>query len=769
MPLTDPIVSVVIANFNGERFLADALASARNQTLRDVEMIVIDDASSDASREIADAAARADGRIRVLPLATRSGPGAARNAGLSAARGRWIAILDNDDLMHPSRLEQLVAEAEAANADLIADDLLIFGDGTTPTSLLSARQRTRGWLSAADFIAGNKLLTREPVLGYLKPLIRTAFLREHGLSYTPDLPIGEDYDLVVQLLAKGARFRVVESLGYFYRKHSQSTSHRMSGNNVAQMLAADARLRTLFGAGEADVARAFETRKASIERAAAYGEIIATLKKRDWRQAAALMVGNPRALPLLAMPIAARWRKLTAPRGEQPATDTDKRVALISRQRLVGNSNGSSAYLLALAKALRDDGHKITLISPSMSTFGRWPFLRLRPEMDAFDEIHVRGSWKIRRRLYIAKDPRIAINAALTIASRLVSRLGVKPPSAWDRPAPYAIAEPWHREDQLFIARHAPRAPKLVLVDYAFTTPGIPYALAPSARSAVVMHDFFSARAERFREQKLADSVAWLDQATELRLLAGADAVIAIQKLEGAEIARLLPERQVIVAPLASRVKEAPQPGDDRTLLFVGSNTAPNVIGLQWFIEAIWPEVRRRTPDVRLLVAGGVAAAFPDEVPGVRFLGMVADLDPPYAEAGVVISPLTVGSGLKIKLVEALGQGKAVVATSVTTEGYEDAAIEAIFERDEPQPFADAVVDLLTNEELRRAKAADALDVARRFYSPEACYRDLLSFVSATSFKTGRVSDVAPRPASVATETWEGPDAPRTANRRLGA
>src|SRR5690606_18873346 len=147
-------------------------------------------------------------------------------------------------------------------------------------------------------------------------------------------------------------------------------------------------------------------------------------------------------------PVTARIRRLTTPRtGRQPA-DTEKRVALISRQRLIGNSNGSSAYVLALAKALRDDGHKITLISPSMSTFGRWPFLRMRPEMDVFDEIHIRGAWKIGRGLYIAKHPPIALAAALTVASRLLARLGVTPPKSWDRPAPYAIAEPWHREDQ---------------------------------------------------------------------------------------------------------------------------------------------------------------------------------------------------------------------------------------------------------------------------------------------------------------------------------
>lgn len=724
VPFADPIVSVVVANFNGERFLADALTSALRQTLSEIEVIVVDDASTDGSLEIARAFERQDDRVRVLTRQTQSGPGGARNDGLAAAKGRWVAILDNDDIMHAARLEQLVREAEASGADVCADDLLIFQEGATPTTLLTPRQRRLGWVSAAEFISGNKLLSREPALGYLKPLVRTAFLRQHDISYDTALPIGEDYDFVVRLLAKGARFRLLDSLGYFYRKHARSISHRMTTENVAQMLAADVRLRALFDTNADGVVRAFDARRASIERASAFSSLVAALKEHKWREAAARALAHPRAIPLLAMPVAARLRRWKPSKEQRPREPS---VCLISRQRLVGPTNGSSTYVLALVRALRGAGHKITLVSPSVATFGRWPFLLLRPEMDVFDEIHIGGAWRLGKRLYVAKDPRIAIAAAAAIAARFAGRLGLEFPS-WDRPAPYAVAEPWRREDQLFIARHAPRPTDLVLADYAFTTPAIPYALAPAAPSAVIMHDFFSERAGRFREQKLSDSVASLDRDAEADLLRQVDAVIAIQKLEAAEVARLLPDRRVILAPLASDVASAPQPGDRRTALFVGSNTAPNVIGLRWFLDEIWPRITANIPGCRLVVAGSVASAFPEPIPDVRFLGMVPDLEPLYAEAGVVVSPLTVGSGLKIKLVEALGKGKAIVATSVTTEGCEQAVIEAICEHDDAEAFAEAVVALFRDDDLRRTKATQALDAARRIYSPEACYRDLLAF-----------------------------------------
>ena len=88
---------------------------------------------------------------------------------------------------------------------------------------------------------------------------------------------------------------------------------------------------------------------------------------------------------------------------------------------------------------------------------------------------------------------------------------------------------------------------------------------------------------------------------------------------------------------------------------------------------------RRAAPPARLRVAGSVAASFAgSRIAGVTFLGIVADLAPLYARAGVVVSPLTVGSGLKVKLVDGLAQGKAMVVTGVTLQGIEDEASDAL-------------------------------------------------------------------------------------------
>jgi len=101
-----PMVTVVIPCFNAQAFLPRTLESVRAQTHANLEIIVVDDASSDRSVEIVRSYAARDSRVRLLVRSTNAGtPGAPRNDGVANARGEWIAFLDADDLWHPMKLE----------------------------------------------------------------------------------------------------------------------------------------------------------------------------------------------------------------------------------------------------------------------------------------------------------------------------------------------------------------------------------------------------------------------------------------------------------------------------------------------------------------------------------------------------------------------------------------------------------------------------------------------------------------------------------------
>ena len=723
------LVSIVVANHNGGAFIEDALASATRQTVRDIEVIVVDDCSTDDSVPRVQALAARDDRIRLVQTARRSGPGGARNLGLAIARGTWIAILDSDDLMHPQRLARLLG-ATASGAEIVADNQMVFDQArTVPARPLLDRLPPGGIVSVADYIDSNRFFSGGTPLGYLKPLFLRSFMEAAGCRYDPSLAIAEDYDLVLRLLLAGARFRIGPQMTYFYRRHGQSISHRLSTATLLPMLAADRTLRVGLAASphhSPEVVAALDRRRDTILRALDFERLVAALKDRDWRQALRVARDSPKAAALLRIPVQDRLRRLRwrpvhrrqATTSAPTSTPGERRVSLLSRQRIVGISNGSSAYLLGLCDSLKRAGYEIDLVSPSPAMFGRWPFLRLDPAMDVFASIRIRGSVRFGR-VVIARDPRIAVRAAAGLAGRLLGRLGIAV-ETWNRKAPHAITVPLSDADRLFVA-NAVRPSRAILTDYAFLNEAIPFALQPQAPSAVVMHDlFFSQDPDR--------TVVLLDRDDEMALLDQADAVIAIQADEGNTVSRLLPHKQVILAPMAVAAVAGPQPGEDDTVLFVGSNTLPNIDGIAWFLREVWPTLLDRRPRMQMQIAGTCCGSLQAVPRNVVLLGRVDDLDGVYQRAGVVISPLRLGSGLKIKLVEAMGRGKAVIATETTLQGVGEQVEGAVLRADTPAEFL-AAFERLLDGTARSQLGARALDAAHRHFSSAACHGGLLDFV----------------------------------------
>ena len=115
--MNPPQISVIIPVFNVEKFLPQCLDSVTEQNFADIEIICIDDGSTDKSPEILSRYADRDPRIRIISR-TNGGLSAARNAGLKIARGKYIFFIDSDDWIEPNTLEKLFATAESTGADL---------------------------------------------------------------------------------------------------------------------------------------------------------------------------------------------------------------------------------------------------------------------------------------------------------------------------------------------------------------------------------------------------------------------------------------------------------------------------------------------------------------------------------------------------------------------------------------------------------------------------------------------------------------------------
>ena len=309
----NPCVSVVMANRNGGSWIGQAVRSVLDQSLGDLELIVVDDASSDDSVAQVLRTAKGDPRVRLIRQRRNLGPGGARNRAIAAARGRWIAVFDSDDLMAPDRLERLVDAACACWAEIVVDNLILFDDaGDEPWRpfLTGAAYAHGRWLTLADYIDSARMYSNRPQLGYLKPLICARTLQRTGIRYREDLRIGEDYDLLLRLLAEGARMRLDPAPLYRYRRHASSTSHALSRAQIEAMLTADAAFEAAYPGQPEPVRRALAARRRSLEAALAYDGVIAELKAHHVTEGLKASLRAPACWPLLAMPVKARLRRL---------------------------------------------------------------------------------------------------------------------------------------------------------------------------------------------------------------------------------------------------------------------------------------------------------------------------------------------------------------------------------------------------------------------------------------------------------------------------
>jgi succinoglycan biosynthesis protein ExoO len=218
-------VSILIAAYNAGPFLHRAVQSALAQTWRPFEILIVDDASTDNTLFVANALAAADPCIRVLTLPVNSGPAAARNAGLNAARGEWVAVLDADDAYVPTRLETLASVLSENNLDIALDNFLFFDAGRgVGTSAALPPSDTIEPVDIYKFVDHAHPYGEHADWGLLKPIFRREFLAAHRLRYPESSRHGEDFLLMFLALHAGARCVLVYCPGYLYTTRDSGMS-----------------------------------------------------------------------------------------------------------------------------------------------------------------------------------------------------------------------------------------------------------------------------------------------------------------------------------------------------------------------------------------------------------------------------------------------------------------------------------------------------------------------------------------------------------------
>lgn len=354
-------------------------------------------------------------------------------------------------------------------------------------------------------------------------------------------------------------------------------------------------------------------------------------------------------------------------------------VVVVTDRILFPAREGSLVRIVALVRALKQAGFRVVLIArrAAWRRFPRMPGPR-----------STLASWRL-------ADAFVSVDApAFTSGS----------PMAFDF-RPYADAL------DRAITRHRPVA---VIAEYLWLAPCLD--VVPEGILRVVdTHDVMHVRSAMYADQPEG---AWVvcTEREETALLGHADVIVAIQERELGTFTRMLPAKRIVCIPhiVANSLPLARTP-HELVVAFVGSRIQGNVAGLRAFVDEAWPVVRNGCPNAKLYVYGDVVSRLERDAPGMRRIGLVRDVSRVYRTAAVIINPVTLGTGLKIKTVEALAHASALVTTRCGAAGLERGASHAFLMEDHMPSFGKAVADLLRDEGRRQAmgRAAHAFAMER--------------------------------------------------------
>lgn len=300
------VFSVIIPAHNEADHIARAIESVQNQTESDLEIIVIDDGSTDDTANVVLQMAEQDRRIRMLSRAVNGGQATARNVGFDHANGEWIALLDADDMFERTRLGLLLDIGMATNADMVADVLcacvgdqkfpLWNWDRIKPVSLLEFLEAERdgkfrlwsGWPATPR----PRVIKSGNPIGFVHPIFRRSFLDRHHLRYQSRLRTFEDFLFYVECFMHGARFWTTPDALYYYSVRDGSLNSAAKMADLEIISETWSRLLESPEFGDDRMQAVGRSLKDDIDRWHAYGVFTRAIKAGDLGGAARTLFGS---------------------------------------------------------------------------------------------------------------------------------------------------------------------------------------------------------------------------------------------------------------------------------------------------------------------------------------------------------------------------------------------------------------------------------------------------------------------------------------------
>jgi glycosyltransferase involved in cell wall biosynthesis len=218
MPVKNPEVSVVMPVFNGEKYLKEAIDSVLTQSFPELELIIINDGSTDNSLQVI--SSYSDARIRVITNEVNHGIAYSRNLGLSMARGKYLAWTDCDDINIRTRFEEQV--------HFLKNNNTIAGCGTSLIRFAGKKNYIFKPYTDPNLVKATLLF--RPAIPNATVMLRLDRIREGGIRYNENLPIAEDYDFILSCSFLFPLSNIRKIL-YKYRDSETSIMNRFSEHN----------------------------------------------------------------------------------------------------------------------------------------------------------------------------------------------------------------------------------------------------------------------------------------------------------------------------------------------------------------------------------------------------------------------------------------------------------------------------------------------------------------------------------------------------------
>lgn len=219
----EPRVSVIVPVYNTGVYLGECLKSILDQTLEDIELIVVDDASTDASWETIQEYAANDPRVVAIRHDVNRKQGTARNTGMRVARGQYLGFIDSDDWIAPDMYERLWETAEKGGYDIVACGIR-YTDPANPEADFSCAHNA--FIKGGDSIVAAMGGIHHPIMtGPCNRVHRRELILGTRPIWFPEDIYWDDTLFSLEACHRARRLRVLPDVLYFYRQRASSTSH----------------------------------------------------------------------------------------------------------------------------------------------------------------------------------------------------------------------------------------------------------------------------------------------------------------------------------------------------------------------------------------------------------------------------------------------------------------------------------------------------------------------------------------------------------------